>query len=32
LYNEPNIMEDIKIRILGCAGHMIRMEKEGEER
>jgi len=28
LYNEPNIVEDIKIRILGRAGHIIRMEKE----
>jgi len=28
LYNEPNIVEDIKIRRLGWAGHMIRMEEE----
>jgi len=28
LYSEPNIVEDIKIRRLGCAGHIIRMEKE----
>jgi len=28
LYNEPNIVEDIKIRILGWAGHIIRMEEE----
>jgi len=28
LYNEPNIVEDIKIRILGSAGHIIRMEEE----
>jgi len=28
LYNEPNIMEDIKIRRLGWAGHIIRMEEE----
>jgi hypothetical protein len=27
LYNEPNIVEDIKIRRLGLAGHIIRMEK-----
>jgi len=26
LYNEPNIVEDIKIRRLGWAGHIIRME------
>ena len=29
LYKEPNIMEDIKIRRLGWAGHIIRMEEEG---
>jgi len=28
LYNKPNIMEDIKIRRLGWAGHIIRMEGE----
>jgi hypothetical protein len=28
LYNEPNIVEDIKIRRLGWAGHIIRMEGE----
>jgi hypothetical protein len=28
LYNEPNIVEDIKIRRLGWAGHSIRMEEE----
>ena len=28
LYNEPNIVEDIKSRRLGWAGHIIRMEKE----
>jgi len=28
LYNEPNIVEDIKIRRLGWAGHIIRMEEE----
>jgi hypothetical protein len=28
LYNEPNIVEDIKISRLGCAGHIIRMEEE----
>jgi len=28
LYNEPNIMEDIKIRRSGWAGHIIRMEEE----
>jgi len=28
LYTEPNIMEDIKIRRLGWAGHIIRMEEE----
>jgi hypothetical protein len=28
LYNEPNIVEDIKIRRLEWAGHIIRMEKE----
>jgi len=28
LYNEPNIVEDIKIRRLGWAGHVIRMEEE----
>ena len=28
LYNEPNIMEDIKIRRLGWARHVIRMEEE----
>jgi hypothetical protein len=29
LYKEPNIVEDIKIRRLGWAGHIIRMEEEG---
>jgi len=28
LYNEPNIVEDIKIRRLEWAGHIIRMKKE----
>ena len=28
LYSEPNIVEDIKIRRLGWAGHIIRMEEE----
>jgi hypothetical protein len=28
LYNGPNIMEDIKIRRLGWADHIIRMEEE----
>ena len=28
LYNEPNIVEDTKIRRLGWAGHIIRMEEE----
>jgi hypothetical protein len=28
LHNEPNIVEDIKIRRLGWAGHIIRMEEE----
>jgi len=28
LYNEPNIVGDIKIRRLGWAGHIIRMEEE----
>jgi len=28
LYNDPNIVEGIKIRRLGWAGHMIRMEGE----
>jgi len=28
LYNEPNIMKDIKIIRLGWAGHIIRMEEE----
>jgi hypothetical protein len=28
LYNEPNIVEDIKIKRLGWAGHIIRMEEE----
>jgi hypothetical protein len=28
LYNEPNIVKDIKIRRLGWAGHIIRMEEE----
>jgi hypothetical protein len=28
LYNEPNIVEDIKIRRLEWAGHIIRMEVE----
>jgi len=27
-YNEPNIVEDIKIRRLGWAGHIVRMEEE----
>jgi hypothetical protein len=28
LYNEPNIVEDIKTRRLGWVGHIIRMEEE----
>jgi hypothetical protein len=28
LYKEPNIVEDIKIRRLQWAGHVIRMEEE----
>jgi hypothetical protein len=28
LYNEPNIVKDIKIRRLGWAGHIVRMEEE----
>jgi hypothetical protein len=28
LYKEPNIVEDIKVRRLGWAGHIIRMEEE----
>jgi len=28
LYNEPNIVEDIIIRRLGWAGHIIRMKEE----
>ena len=28
LYNEPNIVEDIKIRTLGWAGHIIRTDEE----
>jgi hypothetical protein len=28
LYKEPNIVEDIKIRRLGWAGHVVRMEEE----
>jgi len=28
LYNEPNIVEGIKIRRLGLAGHIIRLEEE----
>jgi len=28
LYSEPNIVEDIKIRRLEWAGHIIRMEEE----
>jgi hypothetical protein len=28
LHKEPNIVEDIKIRRLGWAGHIIRMEGE----
>jgi len=28
LYKEPNIVEDIKIRRLGWASHIIRMEEE----
>jgi uncharacterized Rossmann fold enzyme len=28
LYNEPNIVKDIKIRRLKWAGHIIRMEEE----
>jgi len=29
LYNEPNIVKDIKIRRLGWAGHIIRIDEEG---
>jgi uncharacterized Rossmann fold enzyme len=37
LYNDLNVVEDIKIRRLGWAGHIIRMEearipKKGTER
>ena len=28
MYNEPNIEEDTKIRILEWAGHIVRMEEE----
>jgi len=28
LYNEPNVVKDIEITILGCAGHIMRMEEE----
>ena len=28
LYSEPNMVEDIKIRRLGWAGNIIRMEEE----
>jgi len=28
LYNEPNFVEDIKIRRLGWAGYIMRMEEE----
>jgi hypothetical protein len=28
LYNEPNIVEDIKIGRLECTGHIVRMEEE----
>jgi len=28
LHNEPNIVEDIKIRRLGWTGHIMRMEEE----
>jgi len=28
LYNEPNVVEDIKIGRLGWAGHIMRMEEE----
>ena len=28
LYNEPNIVEDMKIRILGWPGYVISMEEE----
>ena len=28
LYKEPNVVEDIKIRRLGWAGHIKRMEEE----
>ena len=28
LYNDPNIVEDVKIRRLGWADHVIRMEEE----
>jgi len=32
LYKEPNIVEDIKIRRLGCAGHITRMEEGFQKR
>jgi hypothetical protein len=28
LYKDPNIVEDIKMRRIGWAGHIIRMEEE----
>jgi len=28
LYKEPNIVEDIEFRRLGCAGYVIRMEEQ----
>jgi hypothetical protein len=32
LYKEPNIVEDIKIRRLGLAGRIVRMEEERFEK
>jgi len=32
LYKEPNILEDIKIRRLGWAGHIIRKEEEKDSK
>jgi hypothetical protein len=32
LYNDLNIVEDIRIRRLGWAGHIIRMEEEGSQK
>jgi hypothetical protein len=32
LYNGPNTVEDIKIRRLGWAGHIIKMEEEDSKK